>query len=321
MKNNKKQVIKIPNRRGEVLFGILTSPSAEVPKRRVLIIFSQVGVVTKTGMGDHLRILSDALASEGFTTLRFDQHGTGDSSGELPSGMTIPQFFRKVQSGFFKEDLLDIIEWAQNYLSDYRIFLLGECGGCLSAVFACVEYVAQIAGLALLAMPVLLYPLESGEKELRDFDAQIVFKSYSAKILNPMAWIRFLAGRSDTQLIKQFLQVFFKRYRKRMSSSLTMRKAIFPDHKRFNWKFWEAFQAIVKAGIPVNFLMPDLDNETFEFNAEFKEKVLDKEKKYSNCCKITRLPQTDHSIMFQESRQYLFRQLLGWLQEQGCDID
>ena len=310
-----KQIVKILNRRGETLYCILTSPAPGTSAKKDVIVFSQVGVVTKTGMGDHLRILSDNLAGEGYTTLRFDQSGTGDSAGEISSGISIPQFFRHVQKSFFKNDTLAIIDWILNNFSDYRLFLFGECGGCLSSILACAERSNRIAGLALLAMPVLLYPLGSdNHKEIRDFDAQIIFKSYLEKIFNPRAWGRFLSGRSDIKFIKHFLQSVFKRYCHKILNRVRMRKAEYlPDHERFNWKFWEAFQTVVKAGITTIFLMPELDNETFEFNAEFKEKVIDKVAAYSNCCSIAYLPVTDHSIMFQESRKHLLQQILNWM--------
>lgn len=299
--------------------GILTSPASGVPVKKDIVIFSQVGVVTRTGMGDHLRILSDHLAAEGYITLRFDQSGVGDSEGELTCGISISQFFRQVQNGLFKNDVLDVIDWTLNDFSEHRLFLFGECGGCLSSILAAAVRTSRISGLVFLAMPVLLYPLNSDyHEELRDFDAQIICKSYLEKFLNIKAWGRFLSGRSDNRLIKKFLRSLFRRYYKKALNHLPLKKAeCLPEHIRFNWKFWEAFQAVIKAGITINFLMPDLDDETFEFNLEFKEKVLDKVEEYSNYCNINYLPLTDHSVMFQESRKYLLQQFLHWLAVTG----
>lgn len=308
-------MVSIRSRNGEVLYGILASPVSEKSNKKNLIIFSQVGVVAKTGMGDHLRILADNLASEGFTTLRFDQSGTGDSFGEITSGISIPQFFRQVQGGLFKNDTLDVIDWTLNEFSDYRIFLFGECGGCISSVMACAERTYRVAGLALLAMPVLLYPLGNDDhKEIRGFDAQIISRLYLRKVFNPKAYVRVLFGRSDLKLIRLISLSFFKRYYNKALTYVRLRKAeSTPDHKRFNWRFWEAFEKVIKTKIPIIFLMPELDNETFEFNSEFKEKVLDREDRGSNCWSITYLSKTDHSIMFQKSRDYLFQQLVNWL--------
>ena len=316
MQSYHKKTVTIRNRNGKILYGIVSLPVAEKCKRKLLI-FSQVGIVTKTGMGDHLRVLADNLALQGFSVLRFDQSGTGDSFGEVTSDISIFEFFRQVQDGFFKNDLIDVINWALKEFNDYSLFLFGECGGCISTILACVEKSSMIAGIIMLASPVLLYPLgtEIEIKEIRGFDAQVTFKSYLQKIFNPVSYFRLLAGRSDLKLIRQsFTSVFAKNYNSLLSLVRFRFNSGCPDHERFNYKFWDAFQKLAKNSTPIFFLMPEFDNETFEFDTEFKEKVLNNTKKFSEFCTISYLPETDHSIMFQRSRSYLLQQLLNWLE-------
>ena len=50
-----------------------------------------------------------------------------------------------------------------------------------------------------------------------------------------------------------------------------------------------------------------LDNETLSL------KILDKHKKQFPTCKIVSLPDTDHSIMFPESRKMVLHELLNWM--------
>lgn len=318
MTNINKITVRVLNRNSETLVGILTSPSPESKYKKDIIIFSQVGIVTKTGMGDHLRILSDKLAENGYTTLRFDQRGTGDSQGEIDACISISQLFRKVQNGLFKNDLVDIIDWVIKEFSNYRIFLFGECGGCITSLFACTERTNYFAGLMMLAFPVLLYPIEDDDQheKIRDFDSKIIIKIYADKILNFNSWTRLLSGRSNVRLIKQLLQSYFSRCFKKILNQLPWeRSKINLNHERFNWKFWDAFQVAIKEEIPICFLMPELDNETFEFDIEFKQKVLDKENSSSRNCSVNYLPLTDHSIMFKKSRSYLLQQTINWIEK------
>ncbi len=147
----KKECISITNKHGEIIYGMLTQPTNEKCKK-VLVIFFQVGTGTKTGVGDYLRILSDDLAQDGFTVLRFDQSGTGESHGEISSRILISELFRFAQSGFFKDDSLAAIDWAASLFRGYQIFLLGECGGCISAMLACSERIPHISGLIMIAV-------------------------------------------------------------------------------------------------------------------------------------------------------------------------
>jgi len=53
--------------------------------------------------------------------------------------------------------------------------------------------------------------------------------------------------------------------------------------------------------------------KALEVTSEFKEKVLGRVDDYSTHCNIIYLPKTDHSIMFQKSRDYLFQQTVNCL--------
>ena len=293
----------------------MTSP-VEERNRHKIIIFSQVGIVTKTGVGDHLRILSDNLAFHGYTVLRFDQSGMGDSCGEIRYGISIPEFFRLVQGGYYKNDVLNAMSWTAKQFKGYEIFLFGECGGCISILLACAEGKLAVKGIIMLAAPVLLYPGAEGANEapLRSFEAQVAFKAYLSKAFSPRAVLRLVRGKSDVTAIRQMCSVAVKSALAR-GFNLTRKYARgTPCHERFNWQFWDAFCTVVKNNTPILFLMPELDSETHEFNLYFKPYISSVLQGHEKNCSIVYLPRTDHSIMFQSSRDHMLRQILSWLE-------
>lgn len=308
----KKEVVQITNTKGLSLYGILTRPCPE-NNRKCLVISCQSGVVAKGEIGDHLRWVADRLGEQGVAVLRFDQHGTGDSQGEGERDIPVRLFFQKVQDGCFVNDTLSAIDWAVESFGDYEIFLLGECGGCISALAAGAERLKKIQGYILIAAPVLRFPDKSSNApQIGAFDAKITIKQYCQKIFNPESWLRFISGKSDFKLffysILNQLAVFG---RKKYLKIFTCTRQE-PEHSDFNMLFWESFKVITEAQKHICFLLPELDNETFEFNVEFEQKILDKHKKYSNC-EVVSLPHTDHSIMFQQSRKLLVSSIFNWL--------
>lgn len=308
-----KEVVRIINQEGLFLYGILTKPCQENNQNR-LVISCQSGIVAKGEIGDHLRWVADRLAEQGMTVLRFDQHGTGDSQGECEQDIPVRLFFQRVQDGCFVNDTLSVIDWAIKRFVDYDIFLLGECGGCISALAAGAERLTNIQGYILIAAPVLRFSITNNSKsQIGVLDARNTSKQYHRKFFQLSSWFRFLSGKSDMKLIFGSLFVQLNFWVRKSCSIIFPHPASIPENPAFNMLFWKSFKVIAEAKKNICFLLPQLDNETFEFNVEFKQKILDKHKKQFPTCKIVSLPDTDHSIMFPESRKMVLHELLNWM--------
>lgn len=305
-----KRIVCIKNRKEEKMYGILSS-SVSNSSFKELILFCQAGVINKSGLGDYSKLLADELAAAGYYVLRFDQSGTGDSDGEIIRNVTMDKFFREIQAGSSVNDTLDVLEWVRRELSPDRIFLWGQCGGCVTAVMACAIIPEYIDGLMLLTMPVL-YSSEEESQGIREFDAQLAGQAYLRKLLNVKSYLNFFTGNSDFRLLWLSLGSLVRKY---MQGIAIDRKRGTPDHKMFNWHFWEAFKKVMIFKRKIIFLMAELDNETPDFDYEFKKKVLDRNREYSRFCEVVCLPKTDHSFLFVESRHYLQKLLLSWLSQ------
>lgn len=305
-------VVSVTGSHGLVMYGVVTSPRAR-PARRRVVLFCQAGLQNKGGVGDYFRWLGDELASRGgFTVVRFDQTNTGDSQGEEVAEVPINDFFRRIQAGEFAPDTLDWLRWVHASLHPEEVILWGQCGGCISALMACAEAPERVGRLALLAIPVLWSP-PSGT--IREFDAVHARRGYLQKLLQPRAYLRLLSGKSEYGLIKAAALSALSQARRRAEQQLIrFRHRARPDHEMFNERLWEAFQRVMQQRKPVLFQMAELDNETPDFDNEFKLKVLDKTPAYARLCTIQYLEQADHSLMFQQSREDSRDRLLQWLE-------
>jgi pimeloyl-ACP methyl ester carboxylesterase len=307
------EAVTIPARDGSPMYGVLSRQDAH--SARPAVIFCHAGVQAKTGTGDVLRWLAASLAAEGVDALRFDQTGTGDSPGEVASDIPVNEYFRKVQSGAFREATEDAVRWIERACAPSDLILFGICGGCVSAVMTAAAMPDAVSGLVLFTPPVLYSP---HEEMVRSFDAAVAGRKYIQKLFDPRAYGRLFAGQSDYQLIRAAVASAVEKVSapaRRMASRLD--RGGRPNHPSFNQHFWEAFRSVAAYRVPTLFLLAALDNETRDFNVEFKEKVLDKGTQYAAFCSIRTLAECDHALMFEQARREAFDVVGEWIRRQA----
>lgn len=289
---------------------VVTAPAGEPPTRRA-VVFCQTGLQSKGGVGDYFRWLGDILSGEGFMVVRFDQIGTGDSPGELTSDVTIDQYFNHVESGACVQDTLAVLRWTERQLpAGGEIYLWGQCDGAVTAALAGAETPERVAGLILLAMPVLY----TDSEQVREVDADVALKGYLRKITKLRSYLRLVRGQSDLRLIRGTVASAMNQVRRSGRELVDrFRNRSTPDHARFNWHFWDAFQKLMQRRKQVLFLLCENDNETPDFDHEFRIKVLDRHPEYGRLCTIKELPRADHSLVFEDGRRASCDAVLGWL--------
>jgi pimeloyl-ACP methyl ester carboxylesterase len=311
----RRQALTIPSgREGVPMHCIISSPERP-PARPSVLIFSQAGLQNKGGVGDYFRWLADELAVRGHHVLRFDQPGTGDSPGELLQDEPLENYFVEVQKGISTDDTAAALEWAHQAWPGARVFLWGQCGGCIPSLEAAARLPDMVSGLILLAVPVLY---SQALDTVREADARVAAQGYLYKLRNPQAYLRLLSGKSEYRLIWASLRSVVRRARRKITRKLEdLRPQAQPDHPKFNTQLWEALQEVMASRLPTLFLMAEIDNETPEFEEEFKLKVLDKRPAWQTLCDVQTLEQADHSLMFPEARERSLRAQVAWLAKVG----
>lgn len=300
------EAVAIPTRTNSVMHGVVTRESDEIVPSRVLIICG------KEGPGDLWRRCAEFLARDGFAVIRFDPAGLGETAGcGGPVDVPIDAFFRKIQEGAHTEGNIDAVLWARGTFNQADIFLMGPCGACSSLLLAAAARPRDLAGL-ILVTPAVLY---SGAVDiLRRYDAAVARSSYLRRLLDPTGYVNFVRGRSDYRLIGALIfQVLREQVRAARRLLARLDRSPRPRHAGFNRHFWDGFRAVMGHRIPILFLLAELDNETADFNAEFKTVVLDRRREYADVCTVKTLPKTDHSFLFESGRRLAFAAIGEWL--------
>ena len=164
-----------------VLFGARTSlvgivaRGACAPPGRPAVVILNTGIVHRVGHHRMFVTLSRALAADGYTALRFDFSGIGDSA---------PRDDQLSPEDACRADIKDAIDWLERDHKPSRIILVGLCSGADHAV-SYGHTDPRVIGLVLMdpsIPPTLRYYM--------DYIAQRLGRGRS--------WVRVLSGRSRT---------------------------------------------------------------------------------------------------------------------------
>ena len=170
------------------LVGIVTAPSPAAAKSgHTAVIFLNAGVVHRVGPSRLYVTLARQLARCGFTALRFDHSGIGDSQP------------RDDHVNFDESSVAETVE-AMNWLAAERqcdtFVLVGLCSGTLTA-FRVAQMDRRVTSLVLLTA-LLLDPSTVPEEVVAEAANRRIARSYLVeKVSSPDAWRKILAGTVD----------------------------------------------------------------------------------------------------------------------------
>lgn len=170
------------------LVGIATAPSPEaVNRQRTGVILLNAGVVHRVGPSRLYVALARRLAQRGFTVLRFDHSGIGDSPP------------RDDQLNFDQSSVAETVD-AINWLAAERqcatFVLIGLCSGTLTA-FRAAQVDPRITSLVLLTA-LLLDPSTVPQEIVAEASDRRIARSYLVeKAVSARAWRKVLAGAID----------------------------------------------------------------------------------------------------------------------------
>jgi alpha/beta superfamily hydrolase len=208
--------VTFPNRQGHALAGILHEPGT--PKSEVGVVLLSPGVKNRVAPHRLYVKLARDLASEGWTVLRFDFHGLGDSEGELTDEF-LADLYGAIQVGRYIADTRAALDWMQQTLGIRRFVVGGLCGGAITGLLAGVDD-PRVVGLLAIGIPVILdsttidpvrYMTAGQLKGIRN--------QYIAKLRDPRSWLRFITLKTDLRLLTRSLLSSVARPRARRSVS------------------------------------------------------------------------------------------------------
>jgi pimeloyl-ACP methyl ester carboxylesterase len=183
------------------LVGVATSPGPAVERRDVGVVLVNAGVVHRVGPNRLYVSLARQLSQAGFTVLRFDHSGIGDSPP------------RADQLNFDVSSVSEVVEamdWLAAERQCRRFVLVGLCSGTLTAFRTAIAD-ARVSGLVLLTA-LLLDPSTIPQDIVAEASDRRVMRSYLVeKAASRAAWRRLLAKGID---LRKVVRVFGRMLRK-----------------------------------------------------------------------------------------------------------
>lgn len=272
-------------------------------------------------------------AQHGYCVLRIDPQGVGDSDGAIediePSALEA--FHEAVQRGLFVEDCRTGLNRFVEEYSINEVVVAGLCGGALTGLYLTEEN-PRIKGLIFIAGPVHLSSLDAA-LPFQPIYADSVAHSYTGKALNPVAWIRFLTGRSDYNTILFLFKVKLYRFlgiEKRLLDSVGAPDLPQPindgdqfkgpgfleeegGHKHLNPFVPKSFLSFMKRAGEILFINAEMDQATWGFRNYFAPQYLRKDKVYIGKYEVMEIGKANHTFSSQEAQESLMSRIEEWL--------
>lgn len=307
------RAVVFPNRDGLRLFGIVHEPE---PDRRlrgdVGIILLSPGVKMRVAPHRLYNDMARRFTDLGFTVLRFDFYGLGDSEGELDEEY-LADVYGAIQVGRYVGDTIAAMDWMERECKVSRFVLSGLCGGAITGLLTGAKD-PRVACLLGLAIPVILdgsnidfwrYMTDAQLKGARD--------GYLRKLCDPaswQSWVRFLTFQSHYSLIfKSLLRPLLKRSEK--LDGLKKSEAIPKDNT--NGHFQGAFTQMVSSGRRVLLLFAGADRLYSEFDVKFLQRNKHLVDAYSDYFEMSVVKESNHIFSFPEWEEEMLAVCSGWL--------
>lgn len=193
------EAVAFDNEAQERLFGTLHRPANPRAGAPAVVLLSP-GVKMRVGPGRLYVPLTEMLNAQGYTVLRFDFFGLGDSEGELHESM-LADVYNNIEVGRYVSDTLCALRWLREAHGFDKFLLGGLCGGAITALLT-AEREERVTGLLSLGMTVTLASNAAAPaKFMTSQQLDSMRLGYIRKLLRPGSWLRLLTFRSDYTVI------------------------------------------------------------------------------------------------------------------------
>jgi pimeloyl-ACP methyl ester carboxylesterase len=328
--SDRRRAVTFPNRDGLRLFGILHEPTGERRSDLAIILLSP-GVKSRVAPHRMYNKMAARFAALGFTVLRFDFYGLGDSEGEVPEPL-LADMYRSIQIGRYAEDTKAAIEWLRSQTGVPRVVLAGLCGGAITGVLAAAGQ-RDVAGILGLGLPVMLDGARVDKvANMTTGQLKMVRGRALRKMLAPAAWLRLLTFQSDYRLLlRSVLTPLTARWRKAAAVKAPARvapPAATTDGAgstaastagntvdNANPFFPPAFDQLLARGGHLLLLFSESDRLYWEFREKFLERHRETFEKRADRVTVQVVKDANHIFTFSEWQQDMLDRCDSWLRQ------
>jgi len=314
----KKTPVTFKNKNGLTLHGILEQPVNDLDKSTA-ILFLSPGIKMRVAPHQLYNKMSRHFVGLGYTVLRFDFYGLGDSEGEVTE-MMLADLYRSIQEGRYVDDTLSAIEWLSKEVNKNKFLLTGLCGGAITGLLS-AEKDDRINGLLGLGIPVILDGSKvDAAKNLTAGHMNRLQKGYVRKIFDPKSWMRLLTFQSDYRIIFNILK---KNIRKRLVSpeataSADINRVDINDNT--NPLFAPAVFKMLERDAKINFIFSGSDRLDWEYEEKFVSLYKNKLNQYEGeALSVCTIDDANHILSLPKWQNEMIEISTSWLSKNFND--
>lgn len=301
--------VTFANAAGETLFGIFHEPGTGAAGVGVVLL--SPGVKSRVAPHRLYNKLTERLLRRGYSVLRFDFSGLGDSEG-LVRETLMADLYRSIQLGRYVDDTLAAIEWMRVHGGASRVILGGLCGGALTGLLTAPQC-AQVEGLFGLGMPVILDGSAVDKvATMSEGQRQGVRKKYLGKVLNLQAWWRVLTLKSDFRLLWHSIVGRKRSLQHRAGDGLAVLG------ETGNPRFGPAMRDLLERGRPLLLVFSGADRLHWEYQEKFATPHAAELARYSTVDVVV-IEKANHVLTLPEWQEEFFAHCDRWLTEHFGD--
>jgi uncharacterized protein len=306
------QAVTFTNDAGQRLFGTLHLPGTPNPALPAVVLLSP-GVKMRMGPGRLYVPLTELMNSLGYTVLRFDFHGLGDSEGELNEPM-LADVYNHIEVGRYVGDTLSAMRWLREHHACKRFMLGGLCGGAITALLA-AERDQSVESLLSLGMTVTLASnAATPAKYLTRGQLDSRRQGYYRRLLQPKSWWRLLTFQSEYGVIwRSMKRLFIKEPPKPATPAATNNAAAIDQRGNANPLFPPAYFAFLQRGGKALMIFSEKDRLQSEYEEKFVAFHQQQLGSYQAQIDQHVIPGANHVLSFHEWRDEMLEKSRAWL--------
>jgi uncharacterized protein len=306
------QAVSFTNDAGQRLFGTLHLPAT--PNRALpAVVLLSPGVKMRVGPGRLYVPLTELMNSLGYTVLRFDFHGLGDSEGELHEPM-LADVYNHIEVGRYVGDTLSALRWLREQQGCKRFMLGGLCGGAITALLA-AERDTSVESLLSLGMTVTLASnAATPAKYLTRAQLDSRRQGYYRRLLQPKSWLRLLTFQSEYGVIwRSMKRVFIKEPPPAPAPAATTTPATIDQRGNANPLFPPAYFSFLQRGGKALMIFSEKDRLQSEYEEKFVAFHQQQLASYQNQIDQHVIAGANHVLSFHEWRDEMLDKSQAWL--------
>jgi pimeloyl-ACP methyl ester carboxylesterase len=303
--------VSFTNSEGLRLFGILHRPERPRDAGAAILLLSP-GVKMRVAPHRLYNKMAARFLDLGYTVLRFDFHGLGDSEGDAPE-TNLADLYGATQVGRYVGDTIAAMDWMQRTYGTSRFIAAGLCGGALTGLLA-AERDARITHLLALSIPVILDGSNiDASRYMTAAQLESTRSGYLRKLspANWRSWLRLLTLQSDYRTIgRALMKPLLARLR---PAPVEAPAAAAQPADNTNPYFAPAFRRMVSTSRRILLVFAESDRLFWEFENKFMQRHAASLAPYADAYHVHVTKYANHIFSFGEWQHDMLEQCCRWL--------